>query len=137
MIAISNPQRKELEAVGLLRHRETRSNPPQDPNFVVVNKEHRGKNKKTYVVEEFDVLVFLEKYDHPLLMKSLQKIRRDQLQTLKDKGLVSEKNIQNSGEYNPGASVFISENGQIRCKKATNYMLALGIWKSNSNKRAE
>ena len=124
MILISRREKDDLDRVGLLKYKKDGLN-PQEPNFRVVNKLHSGRSKHYYVVEEPEILAFLQMYD----TLNLQKIRKDQLEILKTKGLVAESNIQNPDEYKPKATVYISSDGQIRCKKISSYMFALNIWK--------
>lgn len=125
MIQISRLQRKKLDEVGLINYKKVGLH-PQDPNLVVVNKEHLSRDKTYYVVETKEILLFLQMYDG----LDLQRIRPDQLQILLDANLVNEEKIQRPGEYKPGATVFQDDGGQYRCKKITNYMLALGLWKN-------
>ena len=127
MIQITKLQKQELDAVGLLKYRKTGMN-PQDPNFVVINKEHVGRNKHYYVTETTEILAYLERYER----LNLQKIRPNQLKQLIKEGLVNEElNVQHPGEYKPAATVWIDSQGQIRCKKIAAYLLAVGIWKQN------
>lgn len=127
MIKISKEERNNLEKYGLLKHKRVGFH-PQDPNFVVVNKEHVGRDKTTYVAEEPNIMVFLERYDG----LNLQKIRKDQLDSLFEMGLVTESDIQQPHTFNPKAFVYLDSTGQYRMKKITNLMIALGIWHSNS-----
>lgn len=126
MIRVSKSIRNELDKVGLLRYRKNGfSN--VEPNIVVTNREHVGKNVKTYyVVEEPEILLYLQMYDN----LNLQKIRLDQVKTLLDKGLITEESIQRPKEYKPNAIVFQDNEGQYRCKKVTNIMITLGYWKA-------
>ena len=126
MVQISRQQRDQLDRVGLIKYKKVGFN-PQDPNLVVVNREHMSRDKTYYVVEQKEIMLFLEMYDG----LDLQRIRPDQLQMLMDANLVTEDKIQHSGEYKPIATVFQDSTGQYRCKKITNYMLTLGLWKTN------
>ena len=128
MIQISRFQRDELDRVGLLKYKRTGYN-AQDQNFVVVNREHVGRNKTYYVVETPEVLLFLQQYD----TLNLQRLRPDQLQRLKDDKLVKESQIQYPGEYKPAAFVFVNDAKEIRMKKIATLMIHLGIWKSNKS----
>ena len=49
MIKVTKAEREALESVGLLRSRRTGYN-ACDANYTVVNREHRSRSKKTYVV---------------------------------------------------------------------------------------
>ena len=68
MICISKREREELEQVGLLQHKRTGFN-ACDANFTVVNREHIGRSKKTYVVEDEKILLYLGRYDGLNLQK--------------------------------------------------------------------
>ncbi len=126
MIRVSKSVRNELERVGLLRFRKDGLS-PVEPNLVVTNREHVGKNVKTYyVVEEPEILLYLQMYD----TLNLQKIKPDQVQMLLNKGLITNDSIQLPREYKPNAVVFRDDAGQYRCKKVTNIMIALGYWKA-------
>lgn len=129
MILVTRQEKETLDKVGLLRYRRTGLN-PQEPNFRVVNKDHSSRSKHYYVVEEPEILAFLHMYDG----LNLQKIRKDQLEILKSKGLVSEDNIQHPNEYKVKATVYVDPEGQIRCKKISSYMFALNIWKNKKDK---
>lgn len=126
MVKISKEERNGLEKYGLLKHKRIGFH-AQDPNFVVVNKEHVGRDKTIYVAEEYNIMVFLERYDG----LNLQKIRQDQLDSLFEMGLVSEEDIQKPKTFNPKAFIYLDSTGQYRMKKITNLMIALGIWRSN------
>ena len=125
MVLISREERKELEKFGLLKYKRVGFH-PQDPNFVVVNKEHVGRDKTIYVAEEYDIMAFLQKYDG----LNLQKIRKEQVQELKDMGLIKDENIQEPHTYKKGAFIYLDDFGQYRMKKITDLMIALGIWKA-------
>ena len=125
MILISKRERDVLEKAGLLQYkRKLKNGGFQDANFVVTNKQHKGRTKQTYITELPEILAFLGKYD----AMNLQEITSDQLSVLKQ-DLVTEANIQNWGEYKPNATVFIDNKGVIRMKKVTPYMKKLGYWK--------
>ena len=126
MIAVSKMERKMLESVGLLRDKKTGRN-PEDANYVVINRSHKSRNKKCYVVEEQDTLLFLEKYDK----LNLQKVSKAQIDKLKKEKLLKDSQIQHSGEYVPGALAFQDRKGQWRIKKVTSFMIALSYWKPN------
>lgn len=130
MILITCDQREALDRVGLLKYKRTGLH-AQDQNFVVVNKEHMSRDKAYYVVESPEVMLFLGYYDN----LNLQRIRPDQLKSLKDGGYVSEKNMQKWGTYVPNAVAFEDVNGQWRIKKITNMMLYLNIWRNNKEKK--
>lgn len=57
MIRISRSDKDRLEKANLLKHRDKRKN--QDPNYYVANREHMGRDKTYYVVEEPKIMVFL------------------------------------------------------------------------------
>ena len=65
MIRITKQEREALDSVGLIRYRrQYGKNILQDSNLVVTNREHIGKNSKTYyVVEEPAVMKFLGHYE--------------------------------------------------------------------------
>lgn len=129
MLRISKTQRNELERVGLIKYKRTGFH-PQDPNLVITNREHVGKNAKTYyIVEEPEILIYLQRYDE--LNTPLQKIRPDQVNALLETGVINEDMIQKPKEYKPKAVVFLDDEGQYRCKKVTAIMVALGYWKTN------
>lgn len=129
MIRISKTMRNELERVGLIKYKKIGYN-AQDPNLVVTNREHVGKNAKTYyVVEEPEILIYLQLYDE--LNIPLQRIRQDQVKYLLDNNIIDENMIQKPKEYRPNAIVFLDDEGQYRCKKVTAIMVALGYWKAN------
>lgn len=129
MIRISKSMRNELEQVGLIKYKKKGYN-AQDPNLVITNREHVGKNAKTYyVVEEPEIFIYLQRYDE--LNIPLQKIRPDQVNTLLETGVITDDMIQRPKEYKPKAVVFMDDEGQYRCKKVTGIMVALGYWKAN------
>lgn len=128
MIKISRSEKDALEAVGLLKFKRKTNYSYEDANFAIVNKTHKGKNKHYYVVELPEILLFLGRFES----LNLQKIREDQLQILIQNNLITENNIQHAGEYKPEATVFIDSVGQIRCKKITEYMIAMNIWRKNN-----
>lgn len=131
MIRVSKSVRNELEEVGLLRYRRNGYN-AVEPNFVVTNREHVGKNVKTYyVVEEPEIMLYLQRYEN----LNLQKIRPDQVKTLLEKKLITEDLIQYPKEYKPNAIVFQDDEGQYRCKKVTNIMITLGYWKNKKSQQ--
>lgn len=126
MILISKQEREALDKAGILQyHRKLKNGGFNDANFVVVNRQHNGRTKHTYVTELPEVLAFLGKYDS----MNLQKITNEQLEVLKKDKLVTDKTIQKWGEYNPDATVYIDEDGCPRIKKVTSYMKKLGYWK--------
>lgn len=135
LIKISKNERNLLQDAGLIKERKVNKNGliTQDANLVVCNKEHVGKNSKTYyVVESFDILAFLGKYD----MINVQKITDDQLASLMDKGYVNNSNIQTWGNFVKGAIVFQDYKGQYYVKKISKMLLDVGIW-NNSKTRKE
>lgn len=126
MIKITQTERDALDRAGLLQYRHrNKGGGMTDANFTVVNRQSNSRNKHYYVVESPEVLTFLEKYDN----MNLQNIRAEQLQALIEQGCITQDNIQHYGEYKPEATVYIDREGKIRCKKITEYMLAMGIWK--------
>lgn len=130
MILVTQSERKALELAGVLKpKKKLRGGGYQDSNFTVVNRSHKGKDKQTYVAETPDIMAFLGKFEE----LNLQKIRPEQLESLKISCGVNEAKIQNWGEYNPSATVFFDQKGQIYCKKIAQYMFVLGIWKNKSN----
>lgn len=126
MIQITKNERKQLESVGLFKHRRGGMN-PQDSNFQVANKEHPSKAKTYYIAEEKDVMAFLEKWEH---CNNIQKIAQYHLDQLLNKNVITENNIQRSGTYVPNALVYIAKNGDIYMERVTKLMLALGFWKA-------
>lgn len=133
MIRITKQERQALEKVGLVRYRKQYGYKIiQDSNLVVTNREHIGKNSKTYyIVEEPVVMRFLGYYDG----LNMQKINESQYQLLLEKGLLNENKIQHWGEYKPGAICFENQYGERRIMKVTQLMLALNLWKTNKQKR--
>ena len=127
MILISRSDRERLDNVGLLKYKKIGPN-PQDPNFVVINKEHMSRNKRYYVVETPEIMAFLQKYDN----LNLQKIKQNQLDGLLEKKMVSVDQIQHPGEYKPNAIVFVSDEGIIRIKKIARSRIELGYWKTRA-----
>lgn len=135
MIKINKDERIALEVAGLIKYRKVnnRGNVTQDANLVVCNREHIGKNSKTYyVVESFEVLAFLGKYDKI----NVQKITQAQFNSLKDKGYVTNDNVQTWRSYVPNALVYQDWNGQYYVRKIAKILLDAGIW-SNSKTRKE
>lgn len=130
MIKITNSEREALERVGLFRHKKTGYN-GCDPSFYVANKEHTGRNKHTYIVEEPEVLRFLGRYDG----LNLQRVNDKQMESLRNAGFVNEKNTQKWGEYVPNAVCFEGPFGEYRIVKMTAMMLHLGLWKDNKRKK--
>lgn len=126
MILIDKWEREALDRVGLLRYRRVGRN-SQDQNFQVVNKEHCGRNKRTYVAEEAEIMAFLGHYEN----LNLQKINNNQYQQLVAGGLLTAENSQKWRTYVPNAIAYEDKEGQWRIKKVTKLMLFLGIWKSN------
>jgi len=127
MIRITKQERDLLNSVGLLQFKRLPCYKAvgQDSNFVTVNRGKRARQRHTYVSETTEILTVLEKYN----MLDLQILTKEQLQQLKDEGLVTEAQIQYPNTYTEKATVFISRSGQIRCKKVTSYMTALGLWR--------
>lgn len=135
MIRISKQEREMLEANGLIRYRKQWGNRiTQDSNLVVTNREHVGKNSKTYyIVEEPHLMKFLGYYDG----LNLQRINQGQFDTLVEKGLLDDSKIQHWGKYNPKAVCYENQFGEYRISKVTTLMLALGLWKDNRQRRFE
>lgn len=126
MIKISKLEKEALDKAGLLQYRRrTRNGGQEDANFTVVNKFHPGRCKTYYVAELPEIMSFLGHFEDI----NLQPIRQNQLQILIDNNIVTDKNIQHVREFKPEATVFIKENGKIYCKKITEYMITMGIWK--------
>ncbi len=130
MIKITNSEREALEKVGLLRHKRTGYN-SCDPSFYVANKEHIGRNKHTYIVEDPDVMKFLGYYEG----QNLQKINEKQYGMLLEGNYVNEANTQHWGKYNPKAICYENQFGEYRIAKIASLMLYLGLWKDNKRKR--
>lgn len=135
MIRITKQEKEALEEAGLIRYRRQYGNRiVQDSNIVVTNREHVGKNVKTYyIVEEPEIMKFLGYYDN----LNLQKINDEQFNLLMEKGLVDENKIQHWGEYKPRAVCYQDQYGEYRIVKVTQLMLALGLWKTNKQRRIE
>ena len=55
LIRVSRYDKDRLEKAGLLKHKSK----DQDPNFYVANREHTGRDKSYYVVENYDIMLFL------------------------------------------------------------------------------
>ena len=55
MIRIDREDFDRLRKAGLIKFKTTSSS----PNFYICNKEHKGKSKTYYVVEDFKILRFL------------------------------------------------------------------------------
>ena len=130
MIKVTKAEREALESVGLLRSRRTGYN-ACDANYTVVNREHLSRSKKTYVVEEPEIMLFLGKYDN----LNLQRINSVQYNQLVNKGYITPQNTQRWGEYVPGAICFQDWTGQWRIKKVTKMMFELGLWKENNRRK--
>lgn len=130
MIKVNKAERNALESVGLLRSRKVGYN-ACDANYTVVNREHLGRSKKTYVTEEPEIMLFLGKYDG----MNLQMINESQLKKLQEKGMLNEQNMQRWMQYVPNAIAFQDAFGQWRIKKVTKIMIELGLWKDNRQRR--
>lgn len=130
MVKITKQEREALERVGLLRHKKVGYN-SCDPSFYVANKEHTGRNKHTYIVEDPEVMKFLGRYEN----QNLQRINSNQYESLVENGYISEKNIQRWGEYNSKAICYENQFGEYRIAKITSLMMFLGLWKDNKRKR--
>lgn len=126
MILINKQERQALDSVGLLKYKRIGHN-AQDQNFQVVNKEHCGRDKSTYVTEEPEIMAFLGHYDN----LNLQKINENQYKQLVTGGLLTSNNSQKWGTYVPNAIAYEDKEGQWRIKKVAKLMLFLGIWKNN------
>lgn len=135
MIRITKQEKESLESVGLIRYRIQRGNRIyQDSNLVVTNREHVGKNSKTYyVVEEPAILKYLGYYD----TLNLQRINDEQYETLVAKGLLNEDRIQRWGEYKPDAVCYFDQFGEKRITKVAQLMIALGLWRTNKQKKID
>lgn len=129
MIKVSKYEREELERVGLLRHRKVGHN-SHDANFTVVNREHNGRSKKTYVEEDPEIMLFLGKYQG----MNLQRVTYKQFKELLSKKLVSRDKLQNWGAYVPNAEAFEDSYGVWRVRKLPAIMMELGIWSENKNR---
>ena len=130
MIKVNKAEREALESVGLLRSRRTGYN-ACDANYTVVNREHLGRSKKTYVTEEPEIMLFLGRYEG----LNLQRINQHQYKELWDKGFLNRSNIQTWGRYTPNAIAFQDAFGQWRIKKISKLMFELGIWTNNRQKK--
>lgn len=130
MIKITKSEREALEKVGLLRHKKVGYN-ACDPSFYVANKEHTGRNKHTYIVEDSDVMKFLGYYEG----QNLQRINEKQYKNLLDNNYINEDNIQRWGQYNPKAICYENQFGEYRVAKIASIMMFLGLWKDNKRKR--
>lgn len=130
MIKITKSEREALEKVGLLRHKKVGYN-ACDPSFYVANKEHTGRNKHTYIVEDSDVMKFLGYYER----QNLQRINEKQYKNLLDNNYINEDNIQRWGQYNPKAICYENQFGEYRVAKIASIMMFLGLWKDNKRKR--
>lgn len=130
MIKITKSEREALEKVGLLRHKKVGYN-ACDPSFYVANKEHTGRNKHTYIVEDSDVMKFLGYYEG----QNLQRINEKQYKNLLDNNYINEDNIQCWGQYNPKAICYENQFGEYRVAKIASIMMFLGLWKDNKRKR--
>lgn len=124
MIQITRQEREALESVGLLKYRRLGFH-PQDQNFVVTNKEHVGRNKRIYVAEEPDIMLFLGHYDG----MNLQNVSERQVNNLLKEKMIAENQVQHWMEYKPNAVVFEDQFGHYHMKKVAKLMLFLGIWK--------
>lgn len=120
MILINKFDKKRLEKVGLWRH-ERKGRFSQESNFSVCNKQHNSRAKTYYVVEEVDVMRFLQMWDKANVINISQK----QLNDLKLKKIINEHNIQHYNEYIVGAKCFIANNGKIYVAREKRTMLAL------------
>lgn len=131
MIPVSKQERKDLERVGLLRYRKTGHN-PQDQNFTVTNRNGRSAAKTIYVTESYGILAFLGRWEALNLML----IWPNQLQRLKDQGVIKENQVQEWGTYNPRALAFIDRDGQCRVKKTYEIRQALGKTKKSEQRNS-
>lgn len=60
MIKITKTQKEALEKAGLIKYRKVKNGiEVQSPNLYVANREHMGRDKTYYVVEEYKILQFL------------------------------------------------------------------------------
>ena len=120
MIFINKFDKKRLEKVGLWKH-ERKGRFPQESNFSVCNKQHNSSSKTYYVVENIEVMRFLELWDRANVIQ----ISQTQLEKLKLKKIIHNKNIQKYGEYVIGAKCFIANNGNIYLAKENKLLSAL------------
>ena len=120
MELINKFDKKRLEKVGLWKHKQSGKN-SQESNFSVCNKQHNSRSKTYYVVENLDVMRFLEMWDKANVMK----ISQQQFEDLLQKKIISEDNIQKYNEYVVNAKCFIANNGDIYVAKDKKIMLAL------------
>ena len=129
MICISKREREELEQVGLLQHKRTGFN-ACDANFTVVNRENLGRSKKTYLVEDEKILLYLGRYDG----LNLQKVSERQVNQLLKSGEITEEQVQKWKEYKPAGICYQDYEGHWRMRKIPKLMISLGIWKTGGNK---
>ena len=134
MIRVSKLERDALDKVGLIQYRKVRNGHIiNDSTLKVCNREHVGKNCKTYyVVASFEVLAFLGRMEG----LNLQRISPYQLNTLEKAGYVNDKNKQTWGTYVPEALVFQDMTGQWWVRKIASMLIETGIWTANKNKRS-
>ncbi len=130
MLLISKQDKERLDEVGLLKYKKTGCN-YQDANFQVANRDHKSRAKTYYVTEDIEILTFLQRFD----LCNLQRISEEQLNQLKNAGLVKEELIQHVGEYIPKPLAYIAEDGKIYIPKVAKLLLFLGIWKNNKTKK--
>lgn len=117
MERITKFERERLEQVGLWKHR----NKHREGNFSVTNKFHKSRAKTYYVIEEYNLMRRIERWEKANVIKITEK----QLEKLKEKKMVFEKSIQTYDNYNPKANCFISHNGDIYVVKSENMENAL------------
>lgn len=109
MIKITQSERKRLEEVGLFVHAKTGHN-KVDSNFKVVNKKHPSRAKTTYVVETYEIMRRLEKWDRANVMP----ITDEEYKILKDKKILFDKYTQTYDHFVPRSSCFKSSlDGQV------------------------
>ena len=120
MIFINKFDKKRLEKVGLWKH-ERKGRFPQESNFSVCNKLHKSRAKTYYVIEDIETMRFLGMWDRANVIK----ISQEQLTILKNKKVISEKQIQRYNEYVVGAKCFIAYNGDIYVAREKKITLAL------------
>lgn len=126
MIRISKYEREQLEKNGLVKYRQVGHN-PQDANIQVTNREHMSRDKTYYITEEPRIMKFLGHFEG----YNMQKISDMQLKKMMAGNIITNDNVQHSGEYKTGAVVYVKNDGTILMEKVSKFMIYLGIWKAN------
>ena len=134
MVMINKQERQALDKYGLIKYKKVHNGVVvEEPSLVVTNKEHVGKNAKSYyVVESFPVLAFLGKLDG----LNLQKVTDSQLEHLKEKGFLNDSNMQKYQTYVPGAIAFQNGEGQWYLKKIAKLLIEAGVWSASKTKKS-